>query len=41
MAWRGGEIDTAQAEAELRALADWINAVTRAKPRTDFWRTYF
>jgi len=40
-AWRGGEVDTPQAEAELQALADWINAVTRAKPRTDFWRAYF
>ena len=39
--WRSGEIDAAQAEVELRALADWINAVTRAKPRTEFWRAYF
>jgi len=35
-AWRDAEMNTAQVEAELQALADWINAATRPKPRTDF-----
>ena len=41
LAWRNGEIDDAAAAAELDALADWLNAITRAKPRTQFWRGYF
>jgi len=39
--WRDGELDDARAEAELQELANWLNVVTRAKPRTDFWRVYF
>lgn len=39
--WRGGEIDDAQADAELQAVATWLNVITHAKPRTDFWRAYF
>jgi len=39
--WRAGELNDQQAEAELQAVAEWLNVVTQAKPRTDFWRTYF
>jgi hypothetical protein len=39
--WRSSEIDDAAAEQELQALADWLNTITRAKPDTKFWRTYF
>jgi len=40
-AWRRGDIQGEDAGTELRALVDWLNAITRAKPRTDFWRRYF
>jgi len=40
-AWRRGELQDSEAEAELQALVTWLNAITRAKPRTDFWRRYF
>lgn len=39
--WRGGEINDAQADAELQAVATWLNVITHAEPRTDFWRAYF
>jgi hypothetical protein len=41
MSWRNSELTTEQANAELQELAEWLNATTRAKPRTDFWRAYF
>ncbi|MFI8978881.1 hypothetical protein [Ectopseudomonas khazarica] len=39
--WRNGDINDQQAEAELQEIAKWINAVTRAKPDTEFWNKYF
>ncbi|KVM69863.1 hypothetical protein WJ61_22525 [Burkholderia ubonensis] len=39
--WRNGELSDEQVVEEIRALATWINAITAAKPRTDFWRRYF
>ncbi|WP_367303892.1 hypothetical protein [Burkholderia multivorans] len=39
--WRDGELSDEEAAAEIHVLADWINAITAAKPRTDFWRRYF
>jgi hypothetical protein len=40
-AWRDGEIDNKQVDDELQLLAGWINAVTAAKPKSDFWGKYF
>jgi hypothetical protein len=40
-AWRTGEISDQKADAELQEVANWINAVTAAQPKTDFWRRYF
>jgi hypothetical protein len=39
LAWRDGELKDAAVVAELSLLADWLNAVTRAKPRSEFWRS--
>lgn len=39
--WRNGEIDEEQVDAELQAVTEWLNEVTRRKPRSDFWSTYF
>ena len=39
--WRSGEIDDAQVKIELNELADWLNAITEAKPNTEFWGKYF
>ena len=41
LSWRRSELSDEQVGAELQALATWINAITAAKPRTDFWRRYF
>ena len=40
-AWRNGDLNDHEVADELKAVADWINATTRAKPRTEFWRKYF
>jgi hypothetical protein len=39
--WRNGEIDDAAAATELAAFVEWLNVMTRAKPRTEFWQRYF
>lgn len=40
-AWRDGELNADQLQSELNALADYVNASTKAKPKTDFWRGIF
>mmetsp|Transcript_29407 Transcript_29407/g.77078 ORF Transcript_29407/g.77078 Transcript_29407/m.77078 type:complete len:120 (+) Transcript_29407:108-467(+) len=40
-AWRDGELNDQAVADELRMVADWINAGTKTKPRSDFWRKYF
>jgi len=40
-AWRDGELNQEQASNELQALAEWLNIITKAKPKTDFWNMYF
>lgn len=39
--WRNGELDAAAVNEELQALANWLNAITSAKPDTEFWKKYF
>ncbi len=39
--WRNSELTDAQAQSELNAVADWLNSITTAKPKTAFWRKYF
>ncbi|WP_085310953.1 hypothetical protein [Planktotalea arctica] len=39
--WRNNSMSYEDVLPELEALAESINASTRAKPRTDFWRGYF
>ncbi len=39
--WRIGNIDSFQAEVELIELADWLNEITKAKPKSEFWKKYF
>lgn len=39
--WRNGELSDIQAQAELDAVIEWLNALTQAKPQTEFWRLYF
>jgi hypothetical protein len=38
LAWRGDQLADAVAVEELKALAEWLNVMTRAKPRSKFWR---
>lgn len=39
--WRNGNINDATADVELHQLEQWINSITSAKPRSEFWRRYF
>lgn len=39
--WRNGELGEPAVDAELQAVTEWLNELTRKKPRTDFWKKYF
>lgn len=39
--WRNGELDDQGVRTELQVVVEWLNKITEAKPRTDFWRKYF
>ena len=41
LSWRNGEINDEAAQMELDAVIEWLNVLTRAKPKTEFWRRYF
>ena len=41
IAWRDETLDDSQVKAELQALCDWLNTVSRNKPSSDFWRGIF
>ena len=41
MRWRDGQLNDAQVSDELHELETWLNTITKAKPRTDFWSGYF
>lgn len=40
-AWRIGLLDNDQAQYEMSVLFEWVNIVTSARPRTDFWKRLF
>jgi hypothetical protein len=40
-AWRDGELNNDQLQAELTAFAEYVNASTNAKPKTEFWNGIF
>ena len=39
--WRNGNINDQQVDDELQEIANWINTITRSKPNTNFWNSYF
>ncbi|MGV1754880.1 hypothetical protein [Agrobacterium sp. CG674] len=39
--WRDGQLTNEQAQAELNAFVDYLNASTANKPQTDFWHGIF
>jgi hypothetical protein len=39
--WRNGKISDEALATELQALGTWISTITRARPNTKFWNTYF
>lgn len=44
VAWRGwriGLLDDDQVQYEMCVLFEWVNIVTSARPRTDFWERLF
>lgn len=40
-AWRIGLLDDEQVQFEMSVLFEWVNIVTSARPRTDFWGKLF
>lgn len=40
-AWRNAQFNEEELQAELDAIADYVNASTHAKPQTDFWKSFF
>ena len=36
-AWRNGDLTEHQVDVELNLLANWVNEVTRSRPKSDFW----
>lgn len=41
ISWRAGNISDQQIELELLQIQDWLNTITKSKPNTDFWNSYF
>jgi hypothetical protein len=41
MAWRDSTLDDQQLVSEFKELFEWLNTVTKAKPRSDFWQGVF
>lgn len=39
--WRGGILDDAGIESEVKELCDWVNQVAHNKPTSNFWKGYF
>lgn len=39
--WRNGEISDEVLVTELQGLGRWINTITRERPDTKFWNSYF
>ena len=40
-AWRHNELNDAQAQSELDAVTEWLNKLTKDKPKSKFWKAYF
>jgi hypothetical protein len=40
-AWLNNRLDDIQAEEELKELFEWLNVVSKSKPRSDFWTGIF
>lgn len=40
-AWRNGDLTGEAVAQELKALAEWLNLITKSKPRSSFWSGYF
>lgn len=41
IAWRDGTLDDQKVSQEVQELCEWVNEVSRRKPKTDFWRNKF
>ena len=41
MAWRDGTLDDQKVSQEVQELCEWVNEVSRGKPKTDFWQRMF
>ena len=40
-AWRDGTLDDHEILKEVQELCEWVNEVSRSKPKTAFWRKMF
>jgi hypothetical protein len=41
LSWRSGDLPESRVDAELQAVTEWLNGITKSKPRSDFWSSYF
>lgn len=41
LSWRSEGLSSERVEKELQALIDWLNFITKNKPSTEFWTSYF
>jgi hypothetical protein len=39
--WRNGELNDEQIRVEITILCEWLNMVSKSKPKTEFWRSKF
>lgn len=39
--WRDGNLNDQQVQDELQKLCEWVNEVSRSKPKTSFWQKMF
>ena len=40
-AWRDGKLADQTCQEEVRQLCEWVNEVSRSKPKTAFWQSVF
>jgi len=39
--WRSGELDDSKVSSEITELFNWLNTITKAKPKTPYWKGQF
>ncbi len=40
-AWKDSDLDDVGVQKEVKELCDWVNTVSRNRPKTNFWKLMF